>query len=240
MQQPTLCLFYSVKGDTVERHPNCADLTEESSLWQAGYRCVVGLDEAGRGAWAGPVVAAAVVLPPRRSDLAAALCGVNDSKQLSPRRREELYPLIWQTALAVGVGQAGPQFIDAHGIVPATHEAMRMALRQLVVAPDYLLIDALRLPGVKVPQRGLIHGDARVLSIAAASIVAKVTRDRLMVALEPQHPGYGFAAHKGYGTATHRAALQRLGPCAIHRLSFSPLRQPLTPDSPALAQPART
>jgi len=204
---------------------SCADLTEESRLWQAGCRRVAGLDEAGRGAWAGPVLAAAVVLPPGRSDLVAALRGVNDSKQLTARRRAELYPLIWQTALAVGVGQASSQFIDKHGIVPATHAAMRRALRQLALAPDYLLIDALRLPGVEVPQLGLIHGDARVLSIAAASIVAKVTRDRLMLAFEQQYPGYGFAAHKGYGTAAHRAALQRLGPCAAHRLSFAPLKQ---------------
>ena len=156
------------------------------------------------------------------------LCDVNDSKQLTPLRRAQLYPVILQTALAVGVGLCSAQYIDQHGIVPATHEAMRLALRDLRLPPDYLLIDALTLPGVAWPQRGLIQGDAHVLSIAAASIVAKVTRDRWMVHLDAQQPGYGFAAHKGYGTAAHRAALARLGPCAQHRMTFAPLREQRT------------
>lgn len=197
----------------------------ERELWAAGCLNIAGLDEAGRGAWAGPVVAAAVVLPAGRRDLQVLLRGVNDSKQLTQRQRQALFPLICGTAQAVGVGRASARYIDAAGIVPATHRAMSMALRNLGLTLDCLLIDALVLPGVEQPQRAVIHGDALVLSIAAASIIAKVSRDRLMLALDKRQPGYGFAAHKGYGTSAHRAALERLGPCTAHRLSFSPLRR---------------
>ena len=197
---------------------------QERELWGAGYRRVAGLDEAGRGSWAGPVVAAAVVLPPDCPDVASVLCDVRDSKALTPRRREALFPLICETALAVGVGMASSDFIDTHRIIKATQQSMIMALRNLSFAPDYLLIDALKLPQVDVLQLALIKGDTHVLSIAAASIVAKVFRDRLMIALEGYQPGYGFAAHKGYGTPGHRAALERLGPCWAHRLSFAPMR----------------
>lgn len=200
---------------------------------------MAGLDEAGRGAWAGPVAAAAVVLSPQRADLASVLCGVNDSKQLTPRQRERLYPLILETALAVGVGLCSARYIDQHGIVPATQEAMRRALRQLALPPDYLLIDAIALPDVRVPQRGLIKGDACVLSIAAASIVAKVTRDHCMIELDRELTGYGFAKHKGYGTAAHRAALGRLGPCLQHRMSFAPLRAVGVCDEPTNASMTR-
>jgi len=198
-------------------------LKHERELWSAGYRRVAGLDEVGRGAWAGPVVAAAVILPPDEEETCFKLREVRDSKVLSPLKREALAPLIAQTALAVGIGLASAQFIDRHGIVAATRLAMLMAVRKLPLVPHYLLIDALQLPDA-TPQRGLIHGDAQVLSIAAASIVAKVFRDRLMVALDEYCPGYGFAAHKGYGTTVHRTALARLGPCAAHRFSFAPLR----------------
>jgi len=189
-----------------------------------GYLRVAGLDEAGRGAWAGPVVAAAVVLPPNRGDLKQVLGGVDDSKQLTAKQREALFPLICGTALAVGVGTASARFIDTAGIVPATRRAMSIALRDLGLCPDWLLIDALGLPRAQQAQRSVIRGDALVLSIAAASIVAKVSRDRLMVALDARLPGYGFATHKGYGTRAHRAALERLGPCQAHRMSFAPLR----------------
>ncbi len=199
-------------------------LRQEGELWKAGYRLVAGLDEAGRGAWAGPVAAAAVILPPDRSDLASALHEVRDSKALTPLKREALFPLICETSLAVSVGMASSQFIDKWGIITATRQAMIIALRNLPFVPHYLLVDALRLPGVDIPQRSLIRGDARVLSIAAASILAKVSRDRLMIALDEYQPGYGFAAHKGYGTPAHRAALELLGPCSAHRLSFAPLR----------------
>ncbi len=204
------------------KQPN---LELEHELWAAGYRWLAALDEAGRGAWTGPVVAAAVILPAARSDLANVLRQVRDSKLLTPRRRETLFPLICETALTVGIGMASSRFIDRHRIIKATQLAMLMALRNLHLEPHCLLIDGLKLPDVEVPQHSLPKGDARVLSIAAASIVAKVVRDRLMVALEASHPDYGFAAHKGYGTSAHRAALERLGPCPAHRMSFAPLRQ---------------
>jgi ribonuclease HII len=188
-------------------------LTYESRLWKAGYRHLAGLDEAGRGSWAGPVVAAAVILPPDNPQLASLLAGVRDSKRLSAARREVLLGVIEKHALAWGVG-----------VVPATRKAMSRALAALSLPADHLLIDHLALPDQPLPQLSLTKGDARVLSIAAASIVAKVSRDRLMVDFDAQFPGYGFAQHKGYGTPKHRATLASLGPCAIHRLSFAPLR----------------
>lgn len=200
-------------------------LDRERRLWARGHLAVAGLDEAGRGAWAGPVVAAAVILPPHQKNLMGALTGVRDSKLLSPAQRERLEPVVRANALAVGVGLASARFIDAYGIIAATRLAMHMAVHNLGMAPDHLLIDALRLPDLCVPQTALFHGDALVLSIAAASIVAKVYRDRLMVALDQSYPGYGFAAHKGYGTAAHRQALRESGACREHRLSFSPLKQ---------------
>ncbi len=200
-------------------------LDHEIQAWTAGYRCVAGLDEAGRGAWAGPVVAAAVVLPPGEPDLLRRLAGVRDSKQLSAARRELCLDVILAQAVAVGVGAVPPAEIDALGIVPATRQAMHQALDALTSPADYLLIDHLALPECALPQVCLPKGDARVLSIAAASIVAKVTRDRMMVELDARIPGYGFARHKGYGTAQHRAALASLGPCRSHRFSFAPLKE---------------
>jgi ribonuclease HII len=196
----------------------------ERERWDAGDFFVAGLDESGRGSWAGPVVAGAVVFPPDCPELAVTLSQVRDSKALTPLGRERLFPLICETALAAGVGMASSTFIDAWGIMKATRQAMGMALRNLGLVPDYLLVDALELPDPKVPQMSLIKGDAGVLSIAAASIVAKVFRDRVMMALDQYQPGYGFALHKGYGTPFHRSALERLGPCAVHRLSFAPMR----------------
>lgn len=209
-------------------------LEQERELWAAGYRWLAGLDEAGRGAWAGPVVAAAVVLPHDCAELGCVLHEVRDSKVLSAHKREALFPLICAMSLGVGVGMASARFIDHWGIVPATRQAMCMAVRNLPLAPHYLLIDALKLPDAHTAQVSLIKGDARVLSIAAASIIAKVFRDQVMVALDGYQPGYGFAAHKGYGTAAHRTALQRLGPCPEHRLSFEPLR---AQDSKGLPNP---
>lgn len=199
-------------------------LDYERQLWSEGYCSVAGLDEAGRGAWAGPVVAAAVVLPPEDPKLQQDLAGVRDSKKLTPTQRERVLNSIQACALAVSVGAALQAEIDRQGIVPATRKAMAQALLALSQPADYLLIDHLVLPGLDVGQHSLPKGDARVLSIAAASVVAKVTRDRLMVELDTIHPGYGFAQHKGYGTPQHREALRALGPCAIHRLSFAPLR----------------
>jgi ribonuclease HII len=192
----------------------------------AGYRRVAGVDEAGRGAWAGPVVAAAVILPPDDPEIAERLEGVRDSKMLSAARRESLLPVIEEHAHAWAVGFIASREIDRAGIVPATRQAMSLAIQALSPAPDYLLLDHISLPDVSLPQYSLPKGDARVLSIAAASIIAKVCRDRMMIEIDEQYPGYGFARHKGYGTAAHRAGLADLGPCALHRLSFAPLRDP--------------
>jgi len=199
------------------------DLGYEQALWAAGVERVAGVDEAGRGAWAGPVAAGAVILPahfnpPER------LAGVRDSKQMSPRQRALWAVQIRAVALAWGVGMASAEEIDALGIVPATRLAMQRALAQLLPPAQHVLLDALRLPQVALPQQALIKGDARVLSIAAASVLAKTARDALMVELAQQYPGYGLERHKGYGTAAHQAALLALGACAIHRQTFAPLR----------------
>jgi len=201
------------------------DLSNEAALWAQGYRLVAGLDEVGRGAWAGPVFAAAVILPPDFPTLSEALCNVRDSKLLSPHERDELACLIRDVALAVGIGQACHTEVDQCGIVAATQTAMCAALAHTGCCADYLLIDAVHLPQVTIPQRPLIKGDMTCLSIAAASIIAKVARDTYCLEMEREYPGYGFARHKGYGTAQHRAALQRLGPCAVHRLSYEPVRR---------------
>jgi ribonuclease HII len=200
------------------------DLSEEYALLAAGYPHVAGIDEAGRGAWAGPVCAAAVVLPLARPDLADLLEGVRDSKLLSPARREALLPVIEDVAVAAGVGWVDPTEIDEVGIAPATRQAMARALSSLSGQVSALLIDYVRLPEVDLHQRTLPKADARCLSVAAASIVAKVTRDRLMVKLDEDLPGYGFARHKGYGTRQHREALARLGPSPAHRMSWRPIR----------------
>jgi len=200
------------------------DLRLEYRLAAQGFCRVAGLDEAGRGAWAGPVVAGAVTLPADRFDLARALDGVHDSKQLSPTRREALLPRILDAAQATGVGYATHDEIDRLGIVPATRLAMRRALDALGAPPDALLVDAFDVTEFGLPFTSLVRGDQQSLSIAAASILAKVVRDQFMSALDEQYPQYGFREHKGYGTAHHRAALRQFGPCAAHRLSFAPLR----------------
>jgi ribonuclease HII len=199
-------------------------LEREARLWHAGTLRVAGLDEAGRGAWAGPVVAAAVILPPLE-DLPAELAGVDDSKCLSPSCRQELYHAIIRRALAWGVGIVPAQEIDRIGILPATRKAMELALASLTCRPDALLIDALHLPQVSCPQEAIIKGDQCCFSIAAASIIAKVTRDNWMAAAHQWLPAYGFARHKGYGTEEHRAALLRHGPSPIHRFSYAPVAQ---------------
>lgn len=196
----------------------------ERGLWKEGYRFVAGLDEAGRGAWAGPVVAAAVILPPDDRGLVEHLAGVRDSKLLSAKQRETLLDTVLGCAVAWGVGAIQPAQIDKLGIVLATQRAMAEALQALSPRAEYLLIDYVRLPEVGLPQTSLPRGDGRILSIAAASILAKVSRDRIMIDLETRFPGYGFAQHKGYGTQQHRDALSRLGPSVLHRLSFQPLR----------------
>ena len=201
------------------------DLQEELDLYAAGHSHVAGLDEAGRGAWAGPVCAAAVVLPLSHPDLPDLLAGVRDSKLLSPAQREALLPVILEVAEAAGVGWATPTEVDEWGVVPATQQAMMRAVAQLDGRVEALLLDYVRLPDVELPQRALPKADARCLSVAAASIVAKVMRDRLMVARDQDFPGYGFARHKGYGTRQHREALAQLGPSPIHRMSWRPIRE---------------
>ncbi len=200
------------------------DLRHELALHRQGFTHVAGLDEAGRGSWAGPVVAGAVILPLDRFDLVHALEGVNDSKLLTPIMRETLLPRIMQMALAAGVGYATNGEIDAFGIVPATRLAMQRALAALPIQPDALLTDALRLPDTDLPCTPLIRGDQRSLSIAAASIIAKVTRDQFMDRLDNLFPQYGFRAHKGYGTPLHKQALIYFGPSDAHRLTFAPVR----------------
>ncbi len=196
----------------------------ERSFWEAGMRYVAGLDEAGRGAWAGPVFAAAVILPPDDGGAWQALADVRDSKKLTPRRREALLPLIAVHALTFAAGRATAAEVDALGIVAATRLAMRRALDALEIHPQALILDALTLPQVELPQQALPRADSRSLSVAAASIVAKVLRDRWMAErADILYPGYGFAQHKGYGTAQHREALARLGPSPIHRRSFRPV-----------------
>jgi ribonuclease HII len=198
-------------------------LDQERKLAQAGHTLVAGLDEAGRGAWAGPVAAAAVVLPLDKPLLSEQLRDVCDSKLCTPRQRDLLSDLICQVAISWAVSLVPAEVIDEIGIVPATRQAMRDALTQLCPAPDALLIDALGLPTVQISQRALKRGDLKCLTIAAASILAKVTRDRAMIAMEDRYPGYGFARHKGYGTRQHQEALRRLGPLDIHRWYFAPV-----------------
>lgn len=220
----------------------------ETRLLSQGIAVIAGLDEVGRGTLAGPVVAGVAVLPPSLAEsLADSGAGarnkaagkasrggtdwvslINDSKQLSPAQREEAYAALCENCTAYGTGACDAADIDRIGIVAATRLAMARALEMIDPRPGHLLIDALDLPAVNIPQTSIIKGDATSLSIAAASIIAKVTRDRLMATvLEAQHPGYGFAGHKGYGSAEHIAALYRLGPSPIHRLSFAPVRDAL-------------
>lgn len=199
------------------------DLMLELALHNGGTAIIAGIDEAGRGSWAGPVVAAAVVLPIDRSDLESELGGVRDSKLLSARQRSYWAEIILQIASAIGVGQATAEEVDTLGLIPATRTAMTRAFHKLNPSPDHLLIDHILLPESELPQTALPRGDAIVLSIAAASIIAKVTRDNIMVEFEARYPGYGFPQHKGYGTSVHREALAALGPSAIHRRTFSPI-----------------
>jgi ribonuclease HII len=211
--------------------PIVPTLAFEHGLWSRQVTLIAGIDEAGRGAWAGPVVAGAVILPRVRrikawwSDtLLCDLANARDSKLLSPKQREALFEPIRAAAITAATGWATNEEIDALGIVPATRLAMQRALAALVRSPEALLIDALRLPAVSLPQKAIIHGDQISLSIACASILAKVTRDRMMVELDAQLPGYAFARHKGYGTTAHQAALETLGVSPVHRISFAPIK----------------
>lgn len=202
--------------------PDFPDLSFENDLWDQSYALVAGLDEAGRGPWAGPVVAAAVILP-QEPEIALRLQGVTDSKKLSAASRTLLAEKIKHNALTWGIGFASAQEIDCCGIVQATRLAMQRSLDALSTVPDHLLLDYMRLPENSLPQLPLVKGDARSLSIAAASILAKTSRDRWMIDVDLQFPQYGFKQHKGYGTQKHRQALDDFGPCEIHRKSFRPI-----------------
>ena len=208
----------------VPKHP---DLRFEVQVWESGLSAVAGLDEAGRGAWAGPVAAGAVILPAGMpvEGLLERLRGVRDSKVMTSRQRAVWAEQIRSAALAWGVGFAESHEVDALGIVPATRLAMERALTACNSPAQHLLVDAVRLPGVDIPQQALIKGDARSLSIAAASVLAKTARDAVMIEMEETFPGYGFALNKGYGTAVHRAGLDEIGPCPMHRFSFRPVRE---------------
>lgn len=219
---------------------------EENALWGAGYAHVAGVDEAGRGALAGPVVAAAVVAP-THARLQGVWAKVRDSKLLRPAERLSLVAPIQEAALGWGVGFSPASLIDEVGIATATRMAMLQALGALQVKPDYLLIDWVKLPQAGLPQLCVPKADLKMASVAAASILAKVTRDQLLEELGVQYPGYGFAEHKGYGTAQHLAALTTQGPCAEHRYSFAPLSQrfvsrtlwSVTNDVPSQESPAK-
>lgn len=192
--------------------------TEAMSVFEKKYsdhQAICGIDEVGRGPFAGPVVAGAVILPKDHPILY-----LNDSKKLSEKKREELYEVILKEAVATGIGMASPARIDEINILQATYEAMRMAISNLAVQPDLLLNDAVTIPEIEIMQIPIIKGDAKSVSIAAASILAKVTRDRLMVEYEKVFPGYDFASNKGYGTKAHIEGLKKFGPTPIHRMSF--------------------
>jgi ribonuclease HII len=192
--------------------------TYERQYWQEGIRYIAGIDEAGRGPLAGPVVAAAVILP-----IIFNAEGLNDSKQLTQGEREELRERILSEALSVGVGIVDVDYIDRYNILQATYEAMRQAVKQCNPVPELLLLDAVKVPGLSIPQVPIIKGDTLSHSIAAASIIAKTTRDQIMADYAEEYPEYGFEEHKGYSAPVHYQALDRYGPCPIHRRSFKPI-----------------
>lgn len=191
----------------------------EKQFWQDGYQLIAGVDEAGRGPLAGPVVAAAVILPQDFD-----VTGLNDSKQVAADERSVLRERIEQSAIGVGVGIVDVEYIDQHNILQATFQAMRIAISQLPVKPDQLLLDAVKLPKVAIPQRSLVKGDSLSHSIAAASIIAKTTRDEWMLDIHKRYPQYGFDQHMGYGVPAHLEMLKKYGASPIHRRSFSPVR----------------
>jgi ribonuclease HII len=187
----------------------------EQSLWDSGIRYIAGIDEVGRGPLAGPVVAAAVIF-----EAGVRIEGVNDSKQLTEKKRESLFPLIYEHAASVGIGVVDHLEIDKINILKATYRAMHLAVEQLGVRPEHLLVDGPRFEVVGIPFTAIVRGDARCFSIAAASIIAKVTRDRFMMEFDARYPQYGFKKHKGYGTKAHLESIKKFGRCPIHRKSF--------------------
>jgi len=209
MPQPTLFPAQILDTLAFEQQAHCR-----------GYRLVAGIDEAGRGALAGPVVAAAVILP-----TGLRIAGVDDSKKLTPETRERLFDIIVSQAVSVGVGMGNSDMIDRINILQATRHAMLEAVSKLSIQPDFLLIDGISTIAAPIPQQTIKKGDSLSISIAAASIIAKVTRDRLMHDMDTAFPGYGFASHKGYGSAVHMENIRRLGPLPIHRKTFAGVRE---------------
>ena len=211
----------TLQGELFSTAPLSIDtLLFEKTAYHSGFTCVAGIDEAGRGPLAGPVTAAAVILP-----VGLSIPGVDDSKKLSPDKREKLFEIIMAQALSVGVGIIGPAEIDLINILQATRRAMLAAVRQLTPQPDCLLIDGISTIDSTIAQKTIKKGDSLSLSIAAASIIAKVTRDRFMIEMDSEYPGYGFSGHKGYGSAAHLEAIRRLGPSPIHRLTFRGVKE---------------
>jgi ribonuclease HII len=204
--------------------PPTPDLSFENGLWEASIENIAGIDEAGRGALAGPVAAAAVILP-SSSSITGSLHGLKDSKQLTPAQRDQWAEVIRREARAWGVGFASHTEIDQWGIVPAIRLAAQRAMDNFNLPLEHLLLDYLFLPEVKIPQTNLIKGDQRSMSIAAASILAKTARDKHLMEMDAEFPGYYFSNHKGYATSQHLAALERFGPCPVHRRSFAPIKE---------------
>ncbi len=214
-------------GDLFDGGLACDPLSFERAARASGYTCIAGLDEAGRGPLAGPVVAAAVVLPE-----GLLVSGLTDSKQVPEAERDRLFDVIREQAVCFGIGISDERLIDEVNILQATIIAMEQALAALTPRPDYLLLDAVTLPRVALPQKPLVKGDCRSHSIAAASILAKVTRDRLMLELHEKYPEYSFRKHKGYGTGEHLDLLRKYGPCEAHRKTFNPVAAMLRGDAP--------
>lgn len=208
-------------------------LNLEQELWQSGIKFIGGIDEAGRGAWAGPVMAGVVVLP-NDDRIRLTLSGVRDSKQMTPRQRGVWALRIKECALAWAVGSASAEEIDAQGILPATRLAVTRAIEAVTLKPEYLLMDYIHWPGLKQPHWMMPRGESLSLSVAAASVLAKTERDAVMTALDGQYPGYGFAGHKGYGTARHFVAIQKIGFSLQHRRSFSIRKMLIESEPPSL------
>jgi len=211
-----------MKGLRLRKNTQKPSFTEEEALKAQGYQYIAGIDEVGRGALAGPVVAAAVILPCHIDT--PWLNQVKDSKQLTPAKRELLFHHIHEEAVSIGIGMAPHEVVDTEGIIKATRLSMKLAIDQLSPPAESLLIDYMFLPGVSLPQKGITNGDSLCFSIACASIIAKVTRDHLMIEFDEVYPGYGLAQHKGYATKKHLTCLQQLGVSPIHRQSFRPVK----------------
>ncbi len=195
-------------------------MNRDLEFWSRGIQLLCGIDEAGRGPLAGPVIAASVILPPWTS-----IDGVKDSKLLSPLQRERAFDKILKNSIAIGVGIVEPIIIDRTNILLATYEAMKRAILDMEIFPEFLLIDGFKIPRLPIPQRGIVHGDRVSLSIGAASIIAKVVRDRIMEMYDLIFPQYDFCNNKGYGTKKHIEAIRRYGPCEIHRKTFRPISE---------------